>query len=289
LLATLYGVPDLEDYESQKKNRVAWNRYFAEKLDEETRALLLREKRHSEEELSPFLPNELQQIRENFAKRRGSVTDCYIPTRNSVIDFSGVNFSRGVYFEGYLFSTHSDFKGATFLGRAIFAGATFSLSTSFNAVSFLDAAYFDRATFADGADFEGATFSGTAEFTDTVFADVAVFKGTTFADGAEFGGAIFSDWALFNGASLLGDVEFSGAIFARRTNFDEVVFDASSSFVNSEMKEETTFEGGTFKTEPPRFFGAKLHQGTVWRGITWPPTPKAIKQFINMGTFKRRI
>jgi hypothetical protein len=36
------------------------------------------------------------------------------------------------------------------------------------------------------------------------------------------------------------------------------------------MKGKTSFEGAIFKTEPPQFFGAKLHQGTVWRGITWP-------------------
>jgi len=40
------------------------------------------------------------------------------------------------------------------------------------------------------------------------------------------------------------------------------------------MKGETSFEGAIFKNGPPKFFGAKLHQGTVWRGITWPPTPK---------------
>jgi hypothetical protein len=36
------------------------------------------------------------------------------------------------------------------------------------------------------------------------------------------------------------------------------------------MKGETSFEGAKFEKEPPKFFGAKLHQGTVWRGIKWP-------------------
>ena len=44
--------------------------------------------------------------------------------------------------------------------------------------------------------------------------------------------------------------------------------------VNAEMKGETSFEGATFKTEPPKFFGTMLHQGTVWRGIKTWPTPK---------------
>jgi len=40
------------------------------------------------------------------------------------------------------------------------------------------------------------------------------------------------------------------------------------------MNGETSFEGAIFEKEPPRFFGAKLHQGTVWRGIKWPRKPK---------------
>ena len=47
-----------------------------------------------------------------------------------------------------------------------------------------------------------------------------------------------------------------------------------SKFVNAEMKDETSFEGAIFKRSRLEFFGAKLHQGTVWRGITWPPKPK---------------
>ena len=57
-------------------------------------------------------------------------------------------------------------------------------------------------------------------------------------------------------------------------DFDGAKFQTSSSFVNAEMKDTTSFNGAIFKTEPPKFFGAKLHQGTVWRGITWPPLPE---------------
>jgi hypothetical protein len=39
------------------------------------------------------------------------------------------------------------------------------------------------------------------------------------------------------------------------------------------MKDTTSFKCAIFNTEPPEFFGAKLHQGTVWRGIAWPPKP----------------
>jgi hypothetical protein len=40
------------------------------------------------------------------------------------------------------------------------------------------------------------------------------------------------------------------------------------------MKGETSFEGATFDKEPPKFFDAELHQGTVWRGVKWPPLPE---------------
>jgi hypothetical protein len=56
LLATLYGVAERD------RNRVAWNRYFAANLDEETRTKLIEEKRHPAEELTPFSPEELEEV-----------------------------------------------------------------------------------------------------------------------------------------------------------------------------------------------------------------------------------
>ena len=112
------------------------------------------------------------------------------------------------------------------------------------------------------ANFRGATFSGRT-----------YFNGATFSGLANFGGAAFSDYVGF------GDATFSG-----RAEFRNVTFGETSTFVNAEMKGETSFEGATFKTEPPEFFDAKLHQGTVWRGIRWPPKPKEkreAEQFID--------
>jgi hypothetical protein len=51
------------------------------------------------------------------------------------------------------------------------------------------------------------------------------------------------------------------------------------------MKTETSFERAQFLTEPPKFFNAKLHQGTVWRGIDWP-TPKKVT---DAGGIPRRL
>lgn len=68
-MGTVYGVPEREDQELQAKSRAAWNRYFAASLDEETRTKLIEYNRHPAEELRPFLPEELQEVKAAFAKR----------------------------------------------------------------------------------------------------------------------------------------------------------------------------------------------------------------------------
>jgi hypothetical protein len=40
------------------------------------------------------------------------------------------------------------------------------------------------------------------------------------------------------------------------------------------MKGPTSFNRATFSTAPPQFFGAKLHEGTEWRDVTWPAPPR---------------
>jgi hypothetical protein len=102
-----------------------------------------------------------------------------------------------------------------------------------------------------------------AQFVDAIFLEPATFSGATFCGNVEFHRATFSSFVLFHGATFSGTAWFVGA-----------KFHTFSSFVNVEMKGETLFEGAIFNTEPPHFFGAKLHKGTVWRGITWPPKPK---------------
>ena len=92
---------------------------------------------------------------------------------------------------------------------------------------------------------------------------------------ADFSYATFSNEAHFDGATFSGDVEFHGATFGRLTSFEYVTVEAMIAFVNASMKGPTSFrewrvgEWATFR-EPPRFFGAQLHEGTVWRGVSWP-------------------
>lgn len=150
----------------------------------------------------------------------------------------------------------SEFRDATFSGVASFAGVTFS-----------DQVRFVGATFSRAVTFYDATFSGWANFYGATFSSESSFLGATFSDTAEFDHATFSDVVRFHEATFSDQVRFVGTKF-------QVV----SSFVNAEFKGETCFESARFLTEPPRFFGAKLHQGTVWRGITWPPKPKDKKE-----------
>jgi uncharacterized protein YjbI with pentapeptide repeats len=182
-----------------------------------------------------------------------------------------------------LFSPLELLEAATaFAARCKASGNHFALPASSADIDFFNVE-FERDVFFGGYLFSTrATFSGTAFFGD------ASFGGATFSGGASFYSAVFSTRASFAGAAIFdasfgvavfsGGAKFDDADFSGWTSFNEATFGGSTSFVNAKIKGETTFEGAIFNKEPPRFFDAKLHQGTVWRGITWPPEPKDRKQ-----------
>jgi Pentapeptide repeats (9 copies) len=289
LLATLYGVPREPDYkvidlilrgvvpkcELREKNRIAWNRYFAANLDNETRARLIDEKRHPVEELTPLSAEEFAEVEEAFAKRADSSTTQVLPPLNSLINFSDVQFDNSAFFAEYLFARVTFFFGATFSGIGnSFHGATFCGGALFGRAVFSGGAYFSEATFSGGASFLGATFSGGASFDGATFPSEAEFVNATFPERTTFSGATFCGNAVFQGATFSSNVLFDGATFSGRAWFVRAKFHTLTSFVNAEMKNETWFENVIFYSLPPHFFNAKLHQGTVWRGIAWPPKPK---------------
>ena len=108
-------------------------------------------------------------------------------------------------------------------------------------------------------------FSGL-EFEKPFFA-----TGFIFPKGANFARATFSEIAGFEHATFSGGAHFANAKFITAT------------FVNAEMKSETSFNGAKFAT-PPRFFGAKLHEGATWHDVKWPMRPgsrEAARQFID--------
>jgi uncharacterized protein YjbI with pentapeptide repeats len=247
VLATLYGKPlDFEDRDLIDRNRLAWNRYMASIIREDQKALLLR-LGYPIEELTPFSTDELHPVQARFAERShlfGSINP--IP---SEIDFSDITI---------------DF----FLAQRFFfpIGITFSGSTFSDLVAFAGAIFFETANFI------GTTFSGPSVFTGASFRGVAVFKGATFSDLASFGDAIFLDRADFGGVTF------------NWVNFGGTIFDSIASFVNADMKAETKFNTVKFRGTPPVFFGAKLHEGTIWQNAQWPNPPinaEQASEFIN--------
>jgi uncharacterized protein YjbI with pentapeptide repeats len=274
LLATLYGVPTWEDDLLSKKNRIAWNRYFASNLNEEERAKLIEAKRHKAEELTTFTPEELQEVAAAFAKRcKAAAKKLTLPAGDDNIEFSHVEFEQAL-FEGYLFNRTSFFISAAFSGGANFDGAAFSGWAFFDSAAFSSGANFNGATFSSRASFDRATFSSRASFDRATFSEEAHFDGATFSGGTDFGGATFSGLTLFSDATFSGVAHFRGAKFLK-----------TSSFVNAKMKGKTSFEGVKFLAEPPEFFNAKLHQGTVWRGIDWPKPKDAKKAGIFLDAY----
>jgi len=274
LLATLFGVPVNMQDERRDKNRRAWNRYFAANLDDETRARLVKEKGHYKEELEPFSPEELQGVEEAFAKRKGTPKNVALPASNIRIDFSNVQFNRKIDFSHHIF-IECLFKEANFFDRADFRDATFLEGANFASVRFRDEAYFIRATFFRQADFkEKAIFSADAYFLNANFIGYSNFAGATFFGLFDLREAVFSSGVDLGGATFAKDGTFDDVRFSREVSFARATFCKSVSFVNAKMQGETSFEDATFKTKAPKFFGAKLHQGTVCRGIRLWPVPK---------------
>src|SRR5438874_8733297 len=73
LLATLYGQPsfvhDSNDKKLRVRNRTAWNRYMAAELGEDRWAQLIKEERHSAQELTPFTAEEMDALGSLFFDR----------------------------------------------------------------------------------------------------------------------------------------------------------------------------------------------------------------------------
>jgi Pentapeptide repeats (9 copies) len=113
------------------------------------------------------------------------------------------------------------------------------------------------------ARFGEVTFSGPADFRHATFSDLPVFfGGVTFSSVANFDDATFFTWAYFRGAT----------------------FKQAATFINAKMENKTSFEAAIFSTQPPSFFGAKLHEGTEWGDVIWPDAPRdphAAREFVS--------
>jgi hypothetical protein len=250
-LATLFGEPDRDDDALQRKNRVAWNRYIASHLREDERISLIEKGRHPADDLMPFSVAELKAIEDAFiARSHGAPTSEYVSWN---ITFENMK-SGMVSFGGSEFDRDFWAAGYLFPSRADFAAARFNRWAIFTGATFFDDAYFGHATFSGWARFAGAAFSRQASFHDATFTHEADFPNATF----------------------------------HSVDFSNTTFHSTISFVNSEMKDITSFNNATFKDSPPQFFGAKLHEGTTWNRVVWPPAPKeASAAFLHVAAYER--
>ena len=109
-LATLYG--ESPDQAIAKKNRIAWNRWFAKALSAEQRDKLLKNG-FSPEELVPWTPTEEAELAIAFTARSGR-KDQSLPDPARKIDFSHTIFDSGVFLNGFNFPHEANFTWATF-------------------------------------------------------------------------------------------------------------------------------------------------------------------------------
>jgi uncharacterized protein YjbI with pentapeptide repeats len=198
----------------------------------------------------------------------------------------------------------ANFDGATFNGSAHFDDTDFQLippgylSISFERAKFAQYVTFERAIISD-ISFANAIFSGAisrfdeaafgdGDFSNVVFKHPVVFENATFRrarfDGgifegeADFGGARFGDpadaWESAHSDRFREPAFFVGTKFNSKVSFAKAAFCCRSTFVNSEMAALTSFVGAKFSEWSPLFFGSKLHEGTYWHGVEWPPRPQ---------------
>jgi uncharacterized protein YjbI with pentapeptide repeats len=305
LLATLYGEPKADDGELHAQNRGAWNRYMSPWLEDDDRAKLIEDRRHPADELRFSSEVEIDALGRAFLERHqqaASKASSALPDlKDGLIDFSNIEFDRYLQVGGYCFpkpvsfqdatfSEIANFQSATFCEPADFQSATFLCDAHFASVNFLSRADFARATI-NGAHFKDAAFS-SAQFDGTIISRYAYFRCASFSMMANFRGAMLP-LAFFEGAKLwnanfehstFSRARFDGAIFSGDAQFEHATFQDEAVFVNAQIEGPTSFEGATFRSEPPRFFGAKLHEGTVWRQVSWPPPPNdvtAAGQFVD--------
>lgn len=244
LLATVYGeqAEGVEwhrfDRGLAEKNRIAWNRWMAPALSEDSKAELIAAG-YAAFELSPFDETEHEQFLRVFAARAG-YSVVHPPKPHGLISCRRVEFLRPVNFERFVFNS-----GAFFCDAAFTRDVTFS-----------------EAALSGDAVFDGASFSGVADFRKAGF-DIAFLRRASFSSIATFEEAVFSYDGVFDRATFSGATVFRKSAFFRRT-----------SFLGAELKSFTSFAGARFVTRAPDFRDARFSEITEWHGATWPPPPK---------------
>jgi Pentapeptide repeats (9 copies) len=258
-LARLYGEQTGDDIDRflAERNRIAWNRWVAERLSKNQRAKLI-EKGFAASELTPFSDIEKKEHYAAVLKRSGR-EPVALPDLLLWIDFGSTLFEHHCLFAGYLFPVF-----------VIFGSATFGRGIDFRLAIFRGGALFRSAVFLENADFDLGTFSGSADFESATFSGNTYFRSTTFSEDANFGSAKFNGYVDFTFATLRGDASFGSVTFSSGADFKFAKFYSDVDFVNTKFLSVTAFSKAVFRSAAPKFFGATLHEGTTWHGVEWP-------------------
>jgi hypothetical protein len=193
--------------------------------------------------------------------------------------FAGdVNFRNAkFYFDGEfrrtVFSGDADFGFAIFLKRALFANASFEDNADFRRVDIHGSSDFNLTKFSAKADFERTFFGGYINFNEAKLLGAFNFSRVLCKENINFYRTEFSMGAQFDKSVFSGHADFSNTSFTGFTILRNATFHQEVNFTNSELKAPTDFTGCNFGTYPPQFPGAKLHEGTVWRKVSWPRPP----------------
>lgn len=305
ILATLAGEqnPDAEgiDWDLHDRNRALWNRWATSHLDDAALQALIDEGAIAAEDvadrsLDPIekaartrgldaLPHPDEEIDwSNTFWRRNSATfsGFYFSGR---VTFEKSTFTGSTIFNSAIFQNYVSFNTTTFKGGAVFNNSIFKSVITFNNTTFKNPATFESATFENIANFnsaifkkfaafESATFIGSAIFNSTTFKNVTAFNSATFKDGAFFKIATFKGGIIFSSATFKDGIDFNSATFENITNFNSASFANHADFTNTCFRGRTDFQRALFRSDVPEFFGASLHEGTIFHDAIWPEVPR---------------
>jgi uncharacterized protein YjbI with pentapeptide repeats len=220
------------------------------------------------------------------------------------VNFDEATFEKEFFIYDAYFHDYATFKHCVFEAQAHFASCYFGKYAPFYSCRFDSYSRFDGSIFVDGVDFSGSRISGHIDFGGVTLHSDAHFQGVEFLDRASFykthfqrsafRNAKFSDSADFDFSTFADGTDFFGASFACLGNgpvklfyrmerdeskltqpalaasFRSSQFNKNIGFENTVFTASSSFEGCRFNFEPPRFFGAKLHQQMEWREVKWP-------------------
>lgn len=183
--------------------------------------------------------------------------------RGEAINMAGVIFPDHIDFAKRFYETNltaANFSNCYFNRGANFSGITFSESTSF----------------------ESAEFKSITSFKGSNFQDLALFQATHFSSSADFSGVVFKGPFVFVGQDI--DENIEGTVVNSIT-FSEAIFKGFVDFSDRSFRSPANFEFSNFSVAPI-FHGAKLHQGTSFRGTSFadfesehaPESYRTIKQ-----------